>query len=265
VSPRIKAFVVHLAISLLLLAGILYVVVFIWYPPPFFAADGGWQGVKIMIGVDLVLGPLLTLAVYNPGKGMDRLRRDLIIIAIIQISALTAGAWVVADQRTRIVAFADSRFVSMTEIQIEESGVSEAVLETLRGQRPPMAYVRLPENEAERSRFIMSTMGGKPLFKHGDRYEPLTFENRMRIVAKGFDLSRVAQVIPELAPEIDTFLEKIGRSAEEVSALPLYCRYEVLTLVMDRASGEILDTLNITHEQLIASGSLERLQGEGKL
>ena len=262
-SPRIKAFLVHLVISLIVLAGILYLVVFIWYPPPFFAADGGWQGVRILIGVDLVLGPLLTLAVYNPGKGMGRLRNDLIVIAIIQITALSVGGWVVADQRTRMITFADNRFVSMTEAQIRESGVTEEVLSTLSGQRPPMAYVRLPDDPGERSRFVFSTMGDTPLFKRGDLFEPLTAENRRRIVQQGYDLSRVALVIPQLAPEIKTFLERIDRQAKDVSALPLYCRYDVLSLVLDRNSGEIVDTLDISHDQLIASRSLERLPARG--
>ena len=231
----------------------------------FFAADGGWQGVRILIGVDLVLGPLLTLAVYNPGKGMDRLRRDLTVIAVIQVSALSAGMWIVADQRTRLVTFADTRFVSMTEAQIEESGVSREVLATLGGQRPPMAYVRLPEDEAERNRLVFSAMGGEPLFKQGALYEPLTLENRMRIVAQGYDLARVAKVSPELAPVIEDFLARIDRAAEEISALPLYCRYEVLSLVLDRKTGAIIDTLEVSHDQLIASRSLERLQREGKL
>ncbi len=262
---RLKAFLIHLVISLVILAAILYVVVTIWYPPPFFAADGGWQGVRIMVGVDIVLGPLLTLAIYNPGKGMDRLRRDLVVIAVIQFSALCAGAWVVADQRTRMITFADNRFISMTETQIRESEVEPEVLAELQKDHPPMAYVRLPDDPGERAAYVFSTMGGKPLFKRGERFEPLTFDNRMRIVAEGYDLDRVARVTPTLRPIVDRFLEKIDRGADQVSALPLYCRYDVLSLVLDRETGEILDTIDIDHDQLIASRSLERLQGAGKL
>ncbi len=257
-TPRFRAFLIHLAISLVILAGILYVVIFIWYPPPFFTADGGWQGVRIMMGVDLVLGPLLTLAVYDPGKGMQRLKVDLWIIALIQLSALSAGAWVVADQRTRMVSFANNRFVSMSQIQIDESGVTDQILAKLKDQRPAMAYVALPEDEKERLGEVMKSMGGTPLFKRGDLFQPLTLENRLKIVEQGYDLKQVGEVIPDLVPIIDKFLDKIGKRSEEVSALPLYCRYSVLSLVLDRHSGEIIDTVDITHDELIASLSYQR-------
>ena len=76
-AGRIKAFLIHLGISLVILFVLLYLLVFVWYPPPLFAADGGMQGLKIILGVDLVLGPLLTLMVYNPAKGWKRLKFDL--------------------------------------------------------------------------------------------------------------------------------------------------------------------------------------------
>jgi len=262
---RIKAFLIHLAISLVALAAILYVVVYIWYPPPFFAADGGWQGVRIIMGVDLVLGPLLTLAVYNPAKGLGRLKRDLLIIGIIQVCSLAAGTWIVADQRTRMVVFANNRFVSMSESQIRESGITDDTYASLKIQHPPMAYVRLPEDPGQRQQLVMGNLGGKPLFKRGDLYEPLTRQNRLRIVQEGFDLEHVASVDPDFRSVVDGFLEKIGKTAEEVTALPLYCRYAVLSLVLDRQTGEILDTVSINHETLIASRSYKRLKAAGKL
>ena len=264
-SERIKAFLIHLVISLVALAAILYVVVFIWYPPPFFAADGGWQGVRIIMGVDLVLGPLLTLAVYNPAKGLTKLKRDLITIGIIQVCSLAVGTWIVADQRTRMVSFANNRFVSMTETQIRESGISEQVYASLKTQHPPMAYVRLPDDPAEREQVVMGNLGGTPLFKRGDLYEPLTRENRMKIVDQGFNIDHVASVNPDLRPIVDEFLRQNDRSADQVVALPLYCRYAVLSLILDAESGEIIDTLDIGHESLIASRGYERLKNEGSL
>lgn len=252
-SERIKAFLIHLGISLVILAGLLYVIVFIWYPPPYFAADGGWQGIQIIAGVDIVLGPLLTLAVYNPGKGMDRLRRDLITIGVIQISALLAGVWVVEGQRTRMVVYANNRFVSLSEAQIRESGVTAETMKALSTQNPPLAYVALPDDPVERGKLVMANMGGKLLFKRGDLYQPLTTENRLKIAAEGFDLDDVATAVPNRATTIKKFLDGIDRPSSELSALPLYCRYDVLTLVMDRITGEILDTVNIAHEELIAS------------
>ena len=252
-SDRIKAFLIHLGISLIILAVLLYVVVYIWYPPPFFAADGGWQGVRLIASVDIVLGPLLTLFVFNPKKGAVKLRRDLLIIAIVQFSSLTAGCWIVADQRTAMVVFANNRFVSMNQSQVIESEVSKQMLESLKTSHPPMAYVDLPDDKNARDQLIMSNLDGKPLFKRGELYQPLTLENRLKIVDEGFDIDAVSKLSDEHSKIVQDFLNKHQAKAEHVVALPLYCRYGDLALVLNRDSGEIIDTLDVKHEQLLAS------------
>jgi hypothetical protein len=56
-----------------------------------FDIAGGWEGLRIVIAVDLVLGPLLTLVVYKAGK--SSLTFDLSCIAIFQIACLGGGVW----------------------------------------------------------------------------------------------------------------------------------------------------------------------------
>ncbi|MCG6936115.1 MAG: hypothetical protein LJE73_09510, partial [Proteobacteria bacterium] len=65
---RWRAFLIHLGISLVIFLILAYIILIKWYPVPFFYTDGGWQGVRIVAAVDLVLGPLLTLLVYKHGK-----------------------------------------------------------------------------------------------------------------------------------------------------------------------------------------------------
>ncbi|MEM7196664.1 MAG: hypothetical protein AAF402_17195 [Pseudomonadota bacterium] len=259
---RLKAFLVHLVISLAILAVLLYLLVFIWYPPPFFAADGGWQGLKIILGVDIVLGPVLTLMIYNPAKGAHKLKMDLIAIACVQIFALIAGSYIVYDQRTRMVVFANNRFVSLTETQISESNVPSEMLARLSESNPPMAFVELPEDPAERRAVINNNISGQLLYKRGDLFRPLTDENRMKIIAEGFDLDDVATANPARKTLVSRFLDKIKKPSSSLAALPLYCRYAELTLVMDRGTGEIIDTISIPHGDLIASLAAERLKEE---
>ncbi len=256
-KQRLKAFAIHLSISLLILIGLLYLLVFVWYPQPFFTADGGWQGLQLILGVDLVLGPVLTLMVYNPLKGMTVLRRDLSWVALVQVIALVAGTWIVYDQRTRLVVFANNRFVSMSETQIRESGVTPEVRKTLKTGHPPMAYVALPDDPAERMQATMGNFGGKLLFKRGDLYQPLNAENRQKIMAEGFDLADLAEAVPEQRHLIDEFLEAQQRPSSELTALPLYCRYGERVLVMDKLNGEIIDTIKLSHAELIASLSIK--------
>ena len=87
----------HLTLSAVIGATVLAAMLFVWYPEPFFDAVGGSRLILLLVGVDVVLGPLLTLVVYNPRK--PRLRLDLSIIAVLQSAALIYGVHVMFAAR----------------------------------------------------------------------------------------------------------------------------------------------------------------------
>jgi hypothetical protein len=66
---------------------------FVWYPPPYFEVDGGWRILRILAGVDVVVGPLLTLILFKPGK--PGLKFDMTCIALMQIGALVYGGTII--------------------------------------------------------------------------------------------------------------------------------------------------------------------------
>ncbi len=80
--------------------------------------DGGWQGLRLLLGVDLVLGPLLTLIVYRAGK--PGLRFDLTAIGIIQATCLAAGIWIVHGERPLAMVYSDGSFYSVTAQSFRE-------------------------------------------------------------------------------------------------------------------------------------------------
>ena len=86
---RWKAFGIHLAISLVVFLALLGIIILLWYPGILFSIDGGWEGLKIVMGVDVVLGPLLTLVVFKVGK--PGLKFDLTCIAVAQIACMVTG------------------------------------------------------------------------------------------------------------------------------------------------------------------------------
>jgi hypothetical protein len=73
---------IHFLIGLAIFLGLLAVILFLWYPGILFNVDRGWAGLQLVIGVDLIAGPLLTLVVFKTGK--RGLNFDLSCIAIFQ-------------------------------------------------------------------------------------------------------------------------------------------------------------------------------------
>ncbi len=65
---RWKAAGIHLSISILIGLVVGALLFGVWYPPPFFHAAGADMLVLLLVGVDVVLGPLLTLIVFKSGK-----------------------------------------------------------------------------------------------------------------------------------------------------------------------------------------------------
>src|SRR5215470_6530302 len=109
---RIQAFLIHLGISLTIFGVLAYIVFAVWYPDFFFYTDGGWQGLRLLLGVDLVLGPLLTLIVYRAGK--PGLRFDLTAIGTFQAACLAVGVWIVHGERPLAIVYVDGSFYTIT-------------------------------------------------------------------------------------------------------------------------------------------------------
>jgi hypothetical protein len=121
---RWRAAGVHLLISAGIAAGVLAVMVAVWYPPPLFQAMGGVTLALILIGVDVVLGPALTLIVFRSGK--RRLKLDLAVIALVQVAALLYGCYVVALARPAYIVFVKDQFQVATAAQLSPELLAEA-------------------------------------------------------------------------------------------------------------------------------------------
>ena len=66
------------------------------------------QVVLMLAGVDLVLGPLLTLVIAAPGKPRRVLMRDIAVIAVVQLSALLYGGLSLWNGRPLYYAFSEN-------------------------------------------------------------------------------------------------------------------------------------------------------------
>lgn len=118
---RLYAFGLHAIFSLLLLALALFLVFKLWYPAPLDQAMGVIEVFWFILGVDLILGPLLTFLIFNPKK--KELKRDLIIIIIVQLSAYIYGLYTVAEGRPvwQVFVVDDIELVRAIDIQEKNS------------------------------------------------------------------------------------------------------------------------------------------------
>ena len=65
---KLKAFSIHLSASASVISIYLLIVFLVWYPHPYYLIEKVWDVIRIVIGVDVFIGPLLTFVVYKAGK-----------------------------------------------------------------------------------------------------------------------------------------------------------------------------------------------------
>ena len=81
----------HLLISLSV-AGLAALLVFkVWYPYPYAELTGGLSLYKLVVAVDIVCGPLLTLILSSPKKTGRARAVDFSLTGAIQLAALVYG------------------------------------------------------------------------------------------------------------------------------------------------------------------------------
>ena len=173
---RWQAFAIHFILSAIALSILLAVIMFVWFPGILFNVDGGWAGLRIVIGVDLVLGPLLTLIVFKAGK--PGLKFDLTAIGVFQVTCMTAGMWVVYTERPLALVLAHDTVYSITAQEFSDYDKDSSVLDQFGGSYPKLIYTEMPEDDiaadiaAIRSQFI-----GDPLFMQTDLYRAIPEQN----------------------------------------------------------------------------------------
>lgn len=168
-TGKIKAFSIHFSISVLIFIVLTAIIYFALFPGPLFLTDGGIQGVKLIAGVDLVLGPLLTLLVYKQGKKGNR--QDLTIIALLQVTMLIVGCYLVYNSRPIAVIFSDSKFHTMSQSSFEMHGIDSSKI-AQHPFRPKYFLIPEPKDSATASEVRIAQLSEGPLYLKYEQYQP---------------------------------------------------------------------------------------------
>jgi len=240
---RVKAALIHFGISLFVFCTIVAIAILAWYPPPYFFADGGWQMIRMAAGVDVVLGPLLTMVVFKSGK--PRLKLDLSIITILQVSVLIWGVVLMYQQRPVFVAFGVNQFFTVTEEELKHDDQLASKLKMLEQVTPAMVYVKLPADQNKRLGLLFAALGGGDAFYAiPSLYEPLS-EHIPEIIKASLNISDFAKKQPDDQAKLDAFLKKHGGQVEDYVFAPLTCKYKSLIMALHKPDGKVVGTLDI--------------------
>lgn len=244
---RWKASAIHLSICACIASFVLAITLLIWYPQPYFQALGGKKPLSTLIGVDVVLGPLLTLIIYRPLK--KGLKFDLTVIALLQLGALIYGASVMFQASPVYVVFAKDRFdlVAANEIFPESlEKVTQEEFKSLPSPGPKIVGSKMPDDPEERERLLFTALGGGfDLPSFPEYYIP--YQQQTDLVLKRLKpLSALRKRRPDSASILNQLQDRLDAPPTKLGFLPLRTQKEQdLTAIVDRTNGEIVEVIAV--------------------
>lgn len=237
---RLKAAGIHLAISLAIAALAALLVFLIWYPYPYRDISGGRELFMLVVVIDVVMGPLMTLAVFNLNKPRKELRRDLAVIAVLQLAALGYGLWTVAAARPVHLVFEMDRFRAVHAIEVEPELLKRAApaMQELPLTGPTLLSIREFKDSKESFDATMAALQGLNLGARPDFWQSYE-QAKPQIVAAAKPVADLKKRFPARASEIDMALKSAPANAP-VGYLPLVSRNTFWTVLINTNTAEVL-------------------------
>jgi hypothetical protein len=235
---RWKASGIHLTLSALIGLAAFCLLYFVYYPQPFFKAAGADQLVIILLGVDVVLGPLLTLAVFKSGK--KSLKFDLSVIAALQMGALAYGLYVMWVARPVFIVAAVDRVEIVYANDLEAKDYASATLKQYKSVPswgPIRVAVNSPSDGKEKMMLVESALAGRDIQYFPKYYVPLTQDKLDELIQNAIPLERTPE---QSRPLIEKTIRNSG-TPEDFAILPLKGRTGSITLLLRKQDGAYVD------------------------
>ena len=228
----------HLLICLAIATVVVTVMLAVWYPRPLFEATGGNDLLFILVGVDVVLGPLLTLIVFKSGK--PGMKLDLAVIGTVQLAALVYGCTVVYLARPAFIVFVKDRFELVSAVELEPGELAAAKYPEFRSvpwSGPLLVAADLPEDPAEFKKLVDVALAGLDL-QHFPRYFVPYAQRTRQVLAKADTIARLRATEPVTAKAVDAYLASSGTREEDVRCLQLRTRFAWIAVLVDPQTAQ---------------------------
>lgn len=236
----IQAASIHLlcSVGVALLAAAL--VFGLWYPFPYRELSGGRELFLLVVVVDVVCGPLLTMVLFNPAKPRAELWRDLGLVALIQLGAIGYGLWTVWQARPLFLVQEVDRFKVIAVPDLRGASIAKlpVVLQPRWWAGPLTVAIREPKDAQERQRVMFeSVQGGRDYGERPEFYLPYEGPAALKSLQRAKPLSVFLQKQPDQQDAARKLALEKGADMAQWLYLPVIARRDWVA-VLDR-QGQI--------------------------
>jgi len=234
---RLLAAASHLVISALIASAVAVVTLGLWYPGAIGEMAGGRKLFFLILGVDVVMGPLLTLVVFDKRKPRRELIRDLAVIATLQLAALGYGLHTLYVARPVALVHEPDRFRVLTAQEVQVSDLPNAREEfrqlSLSG---PLILGTRPTRPEEKLASLELALKGFDIGQRPSRWQPYA-ESRATILAESKPVAELIKRYPIRAAELQALLAELKLTPEQARYLPVVARGDWVVIL--NAQGDI--------------------------
>lgn len=239
-SAAFKASSIHFLGSLLIAALAAALVFLLWYPFPYRELAGGRELFILVVGVDVVCGPLLTAVLFNPLKPRTELWRDLGLVVLIQVAALVYGMFTVWQARPLFLALEVDRFKVVMSAVLEPIALAALppALNPSWFSGPVVVALREPADSNERNKVLLeSVQGGRDYAERPEFYLPYEGPNALKSLKRAKPLAVFLEKQPQQADTARILALEKGADMAQWLYLPVIARQDWVA-VLDK-QGQI--------------------------
>jgi hypothetical protein len=235
---RLAAFGLHLAGSACALSVVIGGLYLGWYRWPGWYLTHVTQVLGIVVLVDIVIGPTLTLIIANPHKPRRSLARDIAIIVTVQLGALVYGAATLWQGRPLYYTFSADRLeiVQASDIKPAEIALAQAKNPALAPHwysRPRWVWAPLPEDAEEAAKIATGTIFGGDDVIDMPRYFRPWQQGLPRLREMLSTVADMRYLSKQEKQSLKTRLPQLGVSAEQRNALIVWGGTRRLLAIFD--------------------------------
>lgn len=223
-TKRFKFFIIHLACSLIFACIALGLMFGFWYPNSLSVATGVTHLFLMMLVIDVIVGPVLGFIVYKEGK--KTLKMDLVIIILIQFSALIYGLYSIEKGRPAYISYNIDRFelVRKNEIASNDYQHNENF-----GSYPSYVTVQYPKDPKLKEKVMFDEVfGGVSLSQRPEFYQTLE-SAKQQMKYKVLSLNDLLKYNPPL--QVDKIVSKYPSA---IGFFPLKANNLDMTVLVDK-------------------------------
>lgn len=237
---RLKFFLRHLAVSLLIALFVISIVFFVWYPSPLATAVGVTHIFLMLIAIDVVVGPILGFIVYKEGK--KSLKFDLTVVILLQLSALSFGVYSIAQGRPAWLVYNVDRFELVRKNELVDTNIQQAQPQFQQPSwfKPQYVAIEFAKDIQQRNdEMFAEVLGGISIAQRPERYVELT-QAKTQIQQRAQNLELLKQFNDQQS------VQKILAKYPMATAFaPLKANAVDMTVLINKEKGEVIKIVDL--------------------